>query len=62
MYCITPHLLREGTNTKSTNNIQKLVLAAVNGMPDHIEKEMTKIMKDLSGMEQQRTNEARLHS
>src|SRR5882724_9237351 len=46
MNCITPHSLRKRTHTKSTNNIQKLVLGSGNGMPDHIEKEMTKIMKD----------------
>src|SRR5882724_3001327 len=46
MDCITPYSLRKRTHTKSTNNVQKLVPAAVNGMLDHIENEMTKIMKD----------------
>jgi len=48
---ITPHSPRKRTHTKSTDNIQKLVLAAVNGMPDHIQNEMTKIRTTLSGME-----------
>ena len=36
-------------------------LAAVNGMLDHIENEMTNIMKDFI-WKQKRTNEARLYS
>jgi len=37
---------RKRIYTKGINNVHKLVLGEINGMPDHIEKEMTKIMKD----------------
>jgi len=46
-----PTLRRKELILKALITSRSWFLAAVNGMPDHIENEMTKIMRTLSGME-----------
>src|SRR5882672_6477437 len=43
---ITSHPVGKRANPKSASDIKELVLGGSDCMPDHIEKEMTRIMKD----------------